>query len=119
MTTQTNNKTLKTNNKLYDFCKEWVSKRFTPFTIDDLKLDYRNKSEVNYKSWGGVFARMEQQGLIKFNDKFVKSKSKTRKGAYIKEWISIQYSEMQSKKRLSEETAKARELAKNQTNLNL
>jgi len=109
---------LETNQTLYNFCTEWVSKRFTPFTIDDLKSDYsKSKSQINCKSWGGIFSRMELQGLIKFNEKFVKSKAKGNRGRYVKEWISIQYSEKQSKKRLSEETARNRELAKQQTNL--
>lgn len=101
---------------LFDFCKDWVSRKFIPFTIDDLKADYKGKV-YSCLAWGGVITRLESQGFIKFNNEFVKSRNKKARGRLVKQWISSTYSEKQSLKRLSEETAKARELEKQQTNL--
>jgi len=105
--------------KLLEFSKEWVKKQMKPFTSDDLKIEYfrKNKKPKNSNVFGNVFRELSKQGLIKDNNDFVKTKFKEAHGRMIKQWISKEYSEMQSKKRLSEETAKARELAKSQTNL--
>ena len=108
-------------NKLLEFSIIWVSKRFIPFTIDDLRIDLLakfGKVESPFM-YGKLIKDLSKKGLILDNDKMVKSQAKGNKGRMIKQWISKEYSELQSKKRLSEETAKARELAKNQTNLNL
>lgn len=106
-------------NMLFEFSKVWIKKQMKPFTSDDLKIEYfkKNKKPNNANVFGNVFNALQKKGLIKDNNAFVKSKFKEAHGRMIKQWISKEYSELQSKKRLSEETAKARELAKNQTNL--
>jgi len=106
-------------NKLLEFSIIWVSKRFIPFTIDHLRIDLLAKfGKVENPFWYGKLIKdLNKKGLILDNDKMVKSEAKGNKGRMIKQWISKEYSEIQSKKRLSEETAKARELAKSQINL--
>lgn len=106
---------------LLQFSKEWVKTKFYPFTIDDLKADYMEKHKVlsNCYLLPNILKYLDLLGLIKFNDKLVKSKAKGNKGRYVKEWLSKEYSEKQSKKRLLEETAKSKELGKKQTKLNL
>ena len=106
-------------NMLFEFSKFWASKKFIPFTIDDLRVDLiakYGKIETPF-IYGAIIKDLMIQGLILDNDKMVKSQAKGNKGRMIKQWISKEYSELQSKKRLLEETAKARELAKQQTNL--
>jgi len=105
--------------RLYSFAKKFVSTQMKPFTIDDLRNDFLrfNPKPSNMAYFGTAISELSKNKLIKYNEKMVKSKAKGNRGRMIKEWISIQYSEKQSKKRLSEETAKARELAKQQTNL--
>lgn len=107
--------------QLFEFAKEWVKVKFAPFTIEDIKADYLKKHNVinNCYRLPNIIKRIEELGLIKYNDKLVKSKAKGSKGRYVKEWISKVYSEKQSKKRLSEETAKSRELEKSQTKIEL
>lgn len=107
-------------NLLFNFCKEWVSKRFIPFTIDDIRQDFISSGGVlkTQHLLPNIIKRFDDLGLIKWNDeKFVKSKAKGNKGRFVKEWISKEYSEKQSLKRLSEETSKARELEKRQIKL--
>lgn len=106
---------------LFEFAKTWVNGRFIPFTIDDLRNDYlKEYKNISRICWlGNIIKRLEDAGLIKFNDKLVKSKAKGNRGRYVKEWISAAYSDKQSKKRLLEETAKAREEQKKQINLEL
>jgi len=108
--------------KILEFAKDWIKTKFFPFTIDDLKADYvkHNSEPENCYLLPNIMKYLDSKGLIKWNDdKMVKSKAKGNKGRYVKEWLSKEYSEKQSKKRLLEETAKSRELEKQQTKIEL
>jgi len=95
---------------LFSFAKEWIKIRFVPFTIDDIREEYLLTNPVPEK--------VKIFGAIKFNDRFVKSRSKGKK-RFIMQWISKEYSERQSNNRISEEKAKSRELEKTQSKLKL
>lgn len=106
--------------KLFSFSKEFVKKQMKPFTSDDLRFEFlkSNPEANNLNSLGAIFRILQKEGLIKFNNTYTISK-KQNKGRVIKQWISKEYSESQSKKRILEETIQSRELAKKQINLDL
>lgn len=107
--------------KIYDFALKFVEKKMQPFTSDDIKAEYlkENKEIVHKDLMGYVINNLSRNGFIKFNQNYIRSKNKVSKGNLLKEWISIKYSESQSKKRISEDTLKARELEKSQGKLEL
>ncbi len=102
--------------KVYFFAVKWIKTRMLPFTNDDLKTDFLKENDEIEKvnSYGLVFKHLCKEGLIKFNHKYVKSKFPKAKGRDVKQWVSFDYSELQSKKRLSENTEKSRIEAKKQ-----
>lgn len=105
--------------KLFLFAKDFVSKQMKSFTSDDLKIEYfksHNKPN-NTNVFGNVFSGLSKLGLIKETGTFTKSKFKEAHGRILKEWISQRYSDIQSKKRILDETIQSRELAKTQTKL--
>lgn len=107
--------------RFFQFAKDWVKVKFAPFTIDDLREEYLLKypAPASVKIYGAVLKDLSEAKLIKFNEKYVKSKAKGNRGRMVKQWISAVYSEMQSKKRISEETTKAREESKRQITIDL
>lgn len=107
-------------NRIFNFAESWIKTQFKIFSSDDLKEAYYlagNPAPQQPNVFGGVFSSLAKAKLI-FHRGFTKSRHKVAHGRDLKTWISKEYSELQSKKRITEETVKARELSKSQSKLN-
>jgi len=108
-------------NEVLNFASDWVKTKFKAFSSEDLKKDYYslgNQEPIEPRVYGAVFRALSKQGLILKNG-FELSKNPICHCRPQQLWISKEYSELQSKKRLSENTEKIRNEAKKQLNLQL
>lgn len=84
---------------LSEFASEWVKKRFTPFTIDDIKKAFTgagNKAEFDSSTWGGLMRQLKDNNLILRNGYAEKLRPNGKKMIVV-QWISAAYHEKQSK----------------------
>lgn len=86
---------------LRNFASEWVKKRFTSFTIEDLKNAFYgagNAPPYNNSQYGGLLTAMRKEGLI-FEHGFAKVKRPNGKLKVVTVWISKEFKERQSNNR--------------------
>lgn len=84
---------------LYTFSLEWVKKRMTTFTIEDMKLAFYgagNAPPDNSSIFGKLLQSLSQNKLI-FEHSFVKVKRPNGKPRVVSVWISLEYSLKQQK----------------------
>ena len=88
----------KNYSKLSKFASEWVKKRFTPFTIDDIKkafLGAGNEVSFDPSTWGGLMRKLKDGNLILRNGYTEKVRPNGKKQV-VGQWISVEYHQKQS-----------------------
>lgn len=86
---------------LLNFASAWVKKRFTSFTIEDIKNAYYgagNAPPDNTAVFGALITNMRIDGLI-FEHGFMKVRRPNNKMKVVTVWISREFREKQSNNR--------------------
>jgi len=88
--------------KVYDFAFDYANRRYRPFTSEDIKTAFEAKfSEIEFFDYGSVMRSLKLKNIILENG-HVKGILPKSKGRLITLWISKNYSDQQSRNRISE-----------------
>jgi len=92
-----------TYQKVYDFAFDYANRKYRPFTSEDIKSEFIKKHpDVKFKNYGDVMKSLCCKGIIIDTEKMTKAIFPEAKGRKITIWISKNYSDQQSKNRISE-----------------